>query len=294
MRYTAAPVADGFTFPETPRWHAGRQAFYFVDIDRGKLFELKDGRVRLLYQSQDWISGITFDDADGFFITAVNQRKILHLTGCLTGIGQTHVVADCSSLAHNGINDMVRGPRGDFYVGSVNYDAVAGFSRPVEKVRSPLLRVSPGGKVEIGSDATFFSNGSVIAPSGERLLVADSFDQCVYSFAIRPDGSLGPANRFADCPGEGPDGMCMDAEGGLWIASHHRCFRVEEGGRVTDEVDTGATTASACMLGGADGRTLLITGSDGHDREKLYRVSSGVLLQAKVKIPGVGLPSLYA
>jgi sugar lactone lactonase YvrE len=294
MRYTAAVVADGFTFPETPRWHAGRQAFYFVDIDRGKLFELKDDTVRLLYQGEDWISGITFDDADGFFITAIKQRKILHLKGCLTGIGETREIADCSALAHNGINDMVRGARGDFYVGSVNYDALAGFSGPVERARSPLLRVSPSGQVEIGSDATFFSNGPVIVPGGERLLVADSFDQCVYSFTIRQDGSLGPASRFADCPGEGPDGMCMDAEGGLWIASHHRCFRVIEGGDITDEVDTGATTASACMLGGADGRTLLITGADGHDRKKLHQVPSGVLLQAKVKIPGVGLPSLYA
>lgn len=293
VKYTAELVADGYTFPETPRWHAGRQAFYFVDLDRGRLFELKDGTPRLIYQAEDWLSGFAFDDEDGFFITQVNKRQILHLTGSLQGNPKVTHFADCSALSSNIINDMIRGPNGDLYVGAIVYDAIASFSRPVLKRRGPVIHVRPDGAATVGTNITFFPNGAVIPPGNDRYYVADSYDACIYGFDIAADGGLKNAEMVADLPGELPDGMSLDAEGGMWVASHHRCIRVLPGGEITDEVDTGATTASACMLGGEDGRTLLITGSDGHDRTKLHAVSSGVIMQAHVAVPGTGLPSIY-
>ncbi|WP_026150000.1 SMP-30/gluconolactonase/LRE family protein [Sphingobium xenophagum] len=293
MKLTSDLLAKGFIFPETPRWHAGRQAFYFVDIDDGKLFELKGGEVRMLSKQRDMISGMAFDDADGFFVASVFDRKILHLKNWLSGTREVTEIADCSTIAENMINDMVRSPRGDFYVDTINYDAFASFEGKAEKKRSPLLRVTTEGEVGSASDATFFANGSVIFPGEDRLLTADTYDACVYAFSINGDGSLGPATIFADLPGEMPDGMCGDVRGGLWVATRNRVIRVIEGGEITDEVNTGDHIASACALGGADGRTLLITASEGHDRRHLWSATTGVLLTAEVEIPGAGLPSLY-
>lgn len=66
-----------------------------------------------------------------------------------------------------------------------------------------------------------------------------------------------------------------------------------EGGEITDEVDMGTTRATACMLGGADRRTLLITASDSHDRRVIHQNPSGRLFTVHVDVPGDGLPSWY-
>ena len=116
----------------------------------------------------------------------------------------------------------------------------------------------------------------------------------MYAFALNTDGSLGARTVFAKLPGEMPDGVSLDRDGGLWIASHHRVIRVVEGGTITDEVDMGTTRATACMLGGKDGRTLLITASDSHDRRIIRQNPSGRLFQAGVTVPGAGLPSIYS
>ena len=90
------------------------------------------------------------------------------------------------------------------------------------------------------------------------------------------------------------DGICLDADGGVWVtAGHLGVFRVVEGGETTDEVDLGNTGATACMLGGMDGRSLLITASDSHDRAIIRDNPSGHLLTVDVDIPGAGLPSWY-
>jgi len=69
---------------------------------------------------------------------------------------------------------------------------------------------------------------------------------------------------------------------------------VREGGEVTDTVEMGSTRATACMLGGADGRTLLITASDSHDRAYIRANGpSGAIYTVHVPVAGAGLPSVY-
>ena len=55
-----------------------------------------------------------------------------------------------------------------------------------------------------------------------------------------------------------PDGICLDAEGAVWVADvvKQRLIRVAAGGRILDELKTNGLCAFACMLGGDDGRTL--------------------------------------
>merc|ERR1712065_66922 len=54
-----------------------------------------------------------------------------------------------------------------------------------------------------------------------------------------------------------PDGICLDAEGAIWVASpnnRREVLRVREGGEILDRV-TVETYPYACMLGGDDGKT---------------------------------------
>ena len=102
-----------------------------------------------------------------------------------------------------------------------------------------------------------------ITPDNSTLIVAESYANRLTAFDIAADGGLSNRRVWADLGDGAPDGICLDAEGAVWYADvpNQRCVRVREGGEVlqTVDVDRGCF---ACMLGGADGRTLFIMAAD--------------------------------
>src|SRR5581483_9808582 len=104
-----------------------------------------------------------------------------------------------------------------------------------------------------------FPNGMAVTPDNATLIVAESYASRLTAFDIADDGSLSNRRVWADLGDGAPDGICLDAEGAIWYADvpNKRCVRVREGGAVlrTIALDRGCF---ACMLGGADGRTLFL------------------------------------
>ena len=293
MKLTPTLFADGFLFPEAPRWHAGRQQFFVSDIDRGQVFAVSpDGQRRQVYQGPDWVSGTAFGNDNTLLVTNARSRSLVrvHLD---RPDAPAEMIASLAEIAPYGINDMVCTPGGVCFVDTVSFDFVAFARGEIAAQPSVLARVDRDGSVSVATDKVNFPNGMVITPDGKRLLVADSIDQCVYAFALAADGTLSARTCFAALPGEMPDGMCMDASGAVWVAAHGRVVRVAEGGAVLDEVDMGTTSATAVALGGADGRTLLITASDSYDRSVMALNPTGRLFSVQVDVPGAGLPSVY-
>jgi sugar lactone lactonase YvrE len=99
----------------------------------------------------------------------------------------------------------------------------------------------------------------VITPDGGTLIVAESGGRRLTAFDVSPDGGLGNRRVWADlAPHEvGPDGICLDASGAVWVANAAgpTAVRVAEGGELLDTVRF-SQTCFACMLGGSDGREL--------------------------------------
>ena len=138
------------------------------------------------------------------------------------------------------------------------------------------------------------------------LLVDETFGNRVTAFDIAADGTL--ANRrtwakFGEPPADreigkligqvvvAPDGCCLDADGAMWIADGlgGRVIRVREGGEIIDEVQVG-TGVFACMLGGADGRTLFICAAPDFQEEARKNAREATLRTARVDTPRAGLP----
>lgn len=293
MKLKPVLLAEGYMFPEAPRWNA-RLGYYVVsDIDRGQVFAVTpDGQRRLLYQGPDWVSGTAFESDTSLLVTNARSRTLVRVRLDAPD-ASVEMVASLADIAPYGVNDMVRTPSGACFIDTVSFDFVAYARGEVAAQPSVLARVGPDGAVSVGASSVNFPNGLVVTPDGGRLLVADSLDQCIYAFELTPDGELGQRTTFAAMPGEMPDGMCMDASGALWVANHGRVARVAEGGAVLDEIDMGSTLATACMLGGPDGRTLLITASDSYNRAVISQNPTGRLFTVDVAVPGAGLPSIY-
>ena len=293
MKYTPELVQEGFLFPETPRWHAPSGSFYFADIDRGQIHKWTPGsQAQVFIQHSDWISGYGFGPGDEWTVTSARRRVLMRVKpGSSPDNAVTRDFCDLSSHSPYGINDLLVAPNGVTYVDTLHYNFLAGEGAEINP--SPVMAVMPDGTAKAATMETKFPNGMALAPGDDRLLIADSLAQCIYSFKMQDDGLLTAMKVFAAMPREMPDGISMDADGGVWVATHNRCVRVVEGGAITDEVDMGTTRATACMLGGADGRTLLITASDSHDRSIITDNPSGRIFSVRVTTPGNSLPSVY-
>src|SRR5918997_1266259 len=145
---------------------------------------------------------------------------------------------DRSGLASFDCNDMVVDGRGRAWVGNAGFDLSV---RPLEVRAAEVVLVTPDGHARVVDDEVLFPNGSVVTPDGGTLIVAETFGQRLTAFTIADDGSLTDRRLFAPLAGSAPDGLCLDADGAVWVAdaTGSACLRVGEGGEGLDRVDTG-------------------------------------------------------
>jgi sugar lactone lactonase YvrE len=96
-----------------------------------------------------------------------------------------------------------------------------------------------------------------------------------------------PAIEFA------PDGCTLDAEGCVWAADslHQRCARLAPGGAILEEIPSPeGLVFYGVMLGGDDGRTLLICAAPDWREQRSEGETPSMLLTTDVEVPHAGLP----
>jgi sugar lactone lactonase YvrE len=145
----------------------------------------------------------------------------------------------------------------------------------------------------VAADELRFPNGTVITPDGRTLIVAESVGLTLTAFDIAADGSLSGRREWASFGSPvAPDGICLDAEGAIWVAdaAFRRAVRVRAGGEIVDEVFAGEMGVFACMLGGHDGRTLFLCAAPSFLEAERNGARDGQLLAARVDVPHAGLP----
>ena len=283
----ARVLIDGLHFGEGPRWHDGRlwysdfydHAVHAVDLDGN------DERVVEVAQQP---SGLGWMPDGSMLVVSMLDRAVLRWDGRTLS---PH--ADLSAHAPWHCNDMVVDAVGRAHVGNFGFDYVEVLRGGGSPTTTVLCRVDPDGSVSVAAEDMAFPNGSVITPDGRTLIVGETWGNRFSAFDIAPDGSLTNRRVWADLSPAGvfPDGIGLDAEGCVWVATAiaPRCVRVAEGGAIVDEVSTSKPTF-ACMLGGPDGRTLFAMTAPGSEHDRAAAVRDGSIEIAAVDVPRAGLP----
>jgi sugar lactone lactonase YvrE len=275
-------VLEDLVFPEGPRWHEGR-LFFSDQHDHRVVAMTPDGKAETVVEVPQQPSGLGWLPDGHMLVVSMLDRRVLRLEG-----GALVEHADLSALATGACNDMVVDAEGRAYVGHFGFDMYAG-EGPQE---ASIILVQPNGSVSVAADGIKFPNGTVITPDGATLIVGESWGLQLTAFRVGADGALGERRTFAKLQGAAPDGICLDAEGAVWIASpgDGRCLRVAEGGEILAEVQTSAKGAFACMLGGDDRTTLYICTAPDHVPSEVRKQRGGRIERIEVHVPGAGLP----
>lgn len=276
------PFLSQLAFPESPRWHDG--ALWFSDFYTHSVRRVAmDGRVETVVEVPGQPSGLGWLPDGRLLVVSMTDRRLLRLDP--QGLSE---VADLSHLAPFHCNDMVVDAVGRAYIGNFGFD-IAARQKPTPTV---LILVTPDGQASVAADDLHFPNGSVITPDGRTLIVAESYGARLTGFTIGADGALSERRVWAQLQGAAPDGICLDAQGAVWVASpiSREVLRVREGGEVTHRIPTQGQ-AVACMLGGLQRKTLFVlTGKVVATPEQSRSAMSGLILMMPVDVPGVGLP----
>jgi sugar lactone lactonase YvrE len=274
-------LLDGLTFPEAPRWHGGK--LWFSDFYSFRVLAVDlDGQAQTIAEVPNRPSGLGWTPEGALLVVSMLDRSLLRLEG-----GKLSKLADLSALAGGPCNDMVVDAKGRAYVGNFGYDRHAG-----ETPRTTCIaRVDPDGRMVRAAEDLLFPNGTVITPDGGTLIVGETFAHRLTAFDIDVDGSLSNRRVFAQIDGLHPDGICLDAEGAVWVANPFgkSIVRVFDGGRVERTIALGERGAYACMLGGPDRRTLFVCTNTGSG-PAMGQKQDGRIEFMRVEVPGAGLP----
>ena len=283
-------LMDGLTFGEGPRWHEDK--FYFSDFYSHKVYTLDlEGNHEVIVEVPNQPSGLGWMPDGTMLIVSMKDRKLLSFRD-----KTLEERADLSGLAGFHCNDMVVDSKGNAYIGNFGFNTYEG-----EEVKSTnLILVRPGEEPCVAADNILFPNGTVITEDEKTLVVGETYAAKLTAFDINEDASLSNRRVWADLTqsiDDGnvpiPDGMCLDAEGAIWVASPSTAdvIRVKEGGEILERIPV-ETNAYACMLGGKDRKTLFICTSNasGVDPDSALREKSGKIEIVEVEVPGVGRP----
>ena len=283
-------LASGFMFPESLRWHKGK--LWFSDIYGQTVYNVDTkGHATVVAKVPERPTGLGFLPDGTLLIAARGDKKVYRL-----GPDGLHVRADFTKTLGTRLDDMVVDTKGRAYVNRRQWPGPTGEHQP-----GYLAMLEPNGPIRMVADGLMNPNGMVITPDGKTLIVAEAAHRLT-AYDIEADGWLSKRRVWANLGVLTADGICLDAEMGIWIGTGTTggFARVLEGGKITDRFNVPGKWCIMPMLGGEDGKTLYLstvqtTLADCRGFENMFPgpgtpTSVAWIEQVRVSIPHAGLP----
>ncbi|SDR48079.1 SMP-30/gluconolactonase/LRE family protein [Pseudovibrio sp. Tun.PSC04-5.I4] len=243
----------GAQLGESPVWHRDENKLYWVDILKPSVcrFDPKTG------QNDSWDIGklvsavMPADDGRLLLATQDGLEWFDFASSSLTPFAHPE-----RGIEGNRLNDAKIGPGGSVWVGSMRLDA----SQPT----GGLYRVTSDGSFEVKETGIAVSNGLGWSPDARTFYFVDTVIGVILAYDTAPGtGELSNKRVFATIPeSEGrPDGLTVDAEGGVWVAiwDGWRVNRYLPDGSLDRVIDLPVPRPTSVTFGGQDLTTLYIT-----------------------------------
>ncbi len=279
----AEQISDVCTFHgEGPYWDPRRDELLLVDMQEGDVLVRHEDGTLDRHDVHPRLAGVVRGRTSGGYVIGV-ERGFLFADDAFSTLEEGPEAFGDSSVR---MNDGGCDPAGRFLCGSMGWEG--GFGA------GALYSLDQDHTVSTVLGSVTVSNGLHFSPSGDTAFFSDTptgrIDALAYDLAT---GTFSDRRTFAvieQALGM-PDGMAIDAEGGIWTALYGggAIARFDAAGRLTDHIPLPVTNVTACAFGGKDLMTLFITTTQENIPEG-SEPSAGALFAVEPGIAGAPLP----
>lgn len=254
-------IASGYGLVEAPRTDPSGN-LWFTDAQRGTVHRADlDGRVTTVIENRS-VGGLVFHANGGIILSGPN---VAHWK---EGAFQILLQRDGVSS----FNDLHTDAAGCIYVGSIRATDLSNL-RVAPTATGELYRIETDGHVTELYDNVGVSNGIGLSPDGRMLYHVDTTSRGLWVHKIGDTGELFDRTHIgAELFKKGlPDGMCVDAQGNLWVAhvAGYRVVKMDPQGTFLDQIEVPARAVTSCAFGGSDYGDLYIVSADNTDDPNL-------------------------
>jgi len=269
-------LASGYTLVEAPRVDE-HDRLYFSDVrvNGGVYRRDREGRIETLIPKRKGVGGLALNEGGGF----VAGGKSLIYWNEKTRLSRD-IFTEFEGRPLKGLNDMQPDDHGSVYVGSLEFDD----SKPDERIPCNLFRVDPDGRVTKLWEGIEVTNGMGFSPDRKLLYHCDTSTEAVWVYDVLPDRTVKDRRIFAKVEGW-PDGMAVDAEGGIFVAMAHggEVVRIKSDGTIDRRIKIPQSFVTSVTFGGPDLQDLyVVTARD--------KVAMGTVYRMRSDIPGLPVP----
>ncbi len=272
---------DVFGLGEGPLWDPPRRRLLWVDVNAGTVHagELSGSQVvrRQSWQLDRTVGAVVSSAAGDLLVAGARALITVTAAGSVTGPA---IMPEPTRRLNDGGCD----PAGNFLVGTLALDGARG--------HEILVRIERDETVTVVDDDLTLSNGLAWSADGTLLYSVDSVPGTVWIRSYdAATGATGPRREWLRVTDGIPDGICLDAEGYLWLAiwGAGQVRRYAPDGQLAGIVDVPAPhTSSVAFVGEGLDRLLITTAAVDLAAEQLAAFpDSGRLFLADVGVTGL-------
>jgi len=251
---------------ESPLWHAGQAAWYWVDIPARRIWRRDHASGALLHWTAPEMVACIAASSDGSLIAGMETGVFRLALGADGALDASRLAAPAAAELGEGMrfNDGRCDRQGRFWSGTMFMDmgaarAVGGLYRysSGEGLHGPVVR------------DLLTQNGLAFSPDGRTMYLSDSHPKrrLVWAYEYDLDAGLPHNERvFLDLSGQQgrPDGAAVDADGCYWSCANDGGVvqRFTPQGKLDREIALPMAKPSMCAFGGPALDLLLVTSID--------------------------------
>ncbi|MFZ0660208.1 MAG: SMP-30/gluconolactonase/LRE family protein [Candidatus Binataceae bacterium] len=272
-------LASGFGLLEAPRADA-QDRLYFSDVPNGGVYRRNpDGKIDTVIPKRRGVGGMMFNAGGGLVTTGRGLILFDETTG-----KSRDLFAEWEGKPLMGLNDLTTDDQGSVYTGSLSFDPL---SNNTPKPGS-LFRVDAPGRATKLWDGIQVTNGLGLSPDRKLLYHSDSPTQAVWVYDVAADRSVRDRRIFAKLPAGMPDGLAVDAEGGVWVAAVRSGEVVHIGADATvkKRIKFPATMVTSLTFGGRDLMDLYVVTADNTEHPD----RKGTIFKMRADVAGLPVP----